>query len=61
MEGAWRVSEQGNRQQTYGLWNGVRLGRTAVAACHTAKEETNQLKNGRAKPKHHTDIDVNKV
>ena len=44
MERTRRISEQGSRQQTYGLRNGVRLGQTAAAVCHMAKEETNQQK-----------------
>ena len=44
MERAWRISKQGSRQQNgYGLRNGVRLGQMA-AACHMAKEATNQQK-----------------
>ena len=37
-----KSSEQGRRYQAYGLRYGVRFGRTAAAACHRSKQETNQ-------------------
>ena len=58
MERVWQISEQGSRQQTYVLLNGVRLVQTGMAACHTVKEETDQQKTAEQDQKHNCPDDL---